>query len=241
VKIFDLKVFLFVIIKLMIKKSQSKTGSAHVIIVIIIITSVIAILGFVIWKNFINKDSAPTNSENKTLAVAPVEADDTYREWKLYESNRDKYSIKYPPNWFLAAETEGDGPYIRNFDPNDSSIGPRDGQYSGYRPGTKYIRVLVDTNENDKKNASNMTTTNWYDALGKVDIQYMGPLRHLANEVKKLTVNGLEAKSAKAVFTETNEVIYLLNGNVLYSIWLYPYGSSDDEEIKVILNSFKYL
>ena len=225
----------------MIKNSQRQTGSAHVVIIIILVITVLGLLGFVFWQNFLNKESLVNNSGDNTPTATPVESNDPYKGWKLYESNRDGYSIKYPSNWFLAAETEGDGPYIRNFDPENSSNGSRDGQYSGYPLGAKYLRVLVDKNENDKKNTSDMSTAEWYNALGTVDIQDMDPVKHLASEVKSLTVNGLEAKSAKAVFTETNEVIYLLDGADLYSIWLYPYGSSSDDEMKLILSSFKYL
>ena len=227
----------------MTKKPQNQTGSAHIVIIVILVIVVLGLLGFVFWQNVLNtnKESPVNNSTDNVSTSTPEETVDPYEGWELYQSGRDGYSIKYPSNWFLTAETNGDGPYIRSFDPNNSSNGPRDGEYSGYPLGAKYFRVLVDRNENGKKNASNMSTTDWYNTLGTVDIQDMNATRHLASEVKAVKINGLEAKSAKAAFSETNEVIYLLKGTNLYSIWLYPYGSSDDEEMKLILNSFKYL
>jgi len=225
----------------MIKNSLRQKGSTHVVIIIILVFVLLGALGFIFWQNFINKEPSQSNPESNTSTNTPVEIKDSYEGWKSYESNRDEYSIKYPSNWFLTTETEGDGPYIRNFDPNNSSDGPRDGQYSGYPLGAKYLRVLVDKNENGKKNASDMSTGDWYDALGTKNTQDMGAVKHLASEVKAVNINGIEAKSAKAAFTETNEVIYLMNGTDLYSIWLYPYGSSDDEEMKLIINSFKFL
>lgn len=215
-------------------------GSAFIVIIVTLTISLIGALGFVLWQNVINKESVQVNTERK-VATAPVDVSDPYEGWKLYSSSRDGYSIKYPSSWFLTPEAEGDGPYVRNFDPSNSSDGPRDGQYSGYPLGAKYLRVLVDKNENGKKNASTMSTTEWYSALGSVDIQGSDPTRHVARDVKTLTINSLQAKSAKNEFTETNEVIYLLKETDLYSILLYPYGSSSDDEMKLILDSFKYL
>ena len=215
-------------------------GSVFVVIIVTLAIAIIGVLGFVLWQNVTNNESVQVNTEKKS-ATAPVELNDPYEGWKLYSSSRDGYSIKYPSSWFFTPETEGDGPYIRNFDPNNNSDGPRDGQYSGYPLGAKYLRVLVDKNENGKKNASTMSTTEWYSALGNVDIQDSDSTSYSANEVRPLTISNFQAKSVKNAFTETNEAIYLLKGTDLYSIWIYPYGSSSDDETKLILDSFAYL
>ena len=52
--------------------------------------------------------------------------------------------------------------------------------------------------------------------------------------------SGLPAKSTKAVFTETDEIIYVLRGDKLYSINLYPYGISSDPTVKLMLDSFTF-
>jgi hypothetical protein len=55
-----------------------------------------------------------------------------------------------------------------------------------------------------------------------------------------LKINGLPAKSTKAAFTETDEIIYVLRGDKLYSINLYPYGISSDPTVKLMLDSFTF-
>lgn len=82
-------------------------------------------------------------------------------------------------------------------------------------------------------------TTDWYDRLGKEEVR-AGAVNYSPNDVKELNLKGLKAKSAKAVFTETNEVIYLLRGDTLYSIYLYPYGISSDPTVKLMLESFMF-
>jgi|GEM_PF-1545173 len=58
---------LFVIMKLMIKNSQNQTGSAHIVVIVILVAALIGALGFVLWKNYLApKDSRPTVATNQT-------------------------------------------------------------------------------------------------------------------------------------------------------------------------------
>ena len=214
---------------------RHQKGSAHVLIITGLVALLLAALGFIFWQNFIHKSAG----EKKSVAITEDQttADtDPYEGWKNYSSDRDGYSIKYPAEWFLTPESADDGPYIRNFDSNTSSEGPRDGEYSGYPLGAKYLRVLVDKNENGKKNASDLSTVEWYNKLGQVDLKN-GVDSFLAKDVRETNANGMIAKSAKSVFTETNEVIFILKGTDLYGIWLYPYGSMSDSTMKMIVDS----
>ena len=55
------------------KKLNNQTGSAHVVIIIILIAAVLGLLGFVFWQNFIKKTSPQTTSQvTKTTATTPV-------------------------------------------------------------------------------------------------------------------------------------------------------------------------
>lgn len=47
----------------MIKSSQRQDGSAHVIIIVIIVLAIICVLGFLAWKNFLTPHDAQRNSE----------------------------------------------------------------------------------------------------------------------------------------------------------------------------------
>lgn len=73
---------LFVIIRLMVKKSKKQTGSVHIIIVIIVV-AIIAALGFVAWKNFLApKDVQPIAEVSQTkgsdCGSVAVEVDATF-------------------------------------------------------------------------------------------------------------------------------------------------------------------
>lgn len=49
----------------MIKNSPKQTGSAHVVVLVILILVLIGALGFVLWNNFLNKKTNTANSSSK--------------------------------------------------------------------------------------------------------------------------------------------------------------------------------
>jgi len=212
----------------MIKNSQKQSGNITAVVVVLIVV-LIGTLGLIFWKNF--------TSEAADTSVAPSIADaasvDPYEGWNNYDSVNDEYSIKYPKDWIALKETVQDGPYIRNFDPTSKQ------SQSGYPEGYINLRILTEKNNAGFKATTGYTTTEWYEALGKIQVQN-GPVTYLSQDVKSLKISGLAAKSAKAVFTETNEVIYVLRGDKLYSLSLYPYGISSDPTVKLILDSFMF-
>jgi len=216
----------------MIKNSLRQTGSAHVVIIIILVVAVLGLLGFVFWQNFIMKTPAEKAEVVATSTNEDVVAENPYKDWGTYESVRDGYSIKYPKDWTVIKETENDGPYIRNIDPSNSN--------GGYPEGYMNLRVLLDTDAVGFMARTDYTMPQWYEALGKTYVSN-GPVGYSPEVVKDVTVNDIPAKSAKAVFTETDEMIYFLKNENLYNISLYPYGASSDPTIKLMLDSFKYL
>jgi len=213
----------------MIRNSQKQSGSAPVIVVIILIVAVIGVLGFIFWQNFV-KNTQDTSVVSGTSDSAST---DPYKDWNTYESANNKYSIKYPKDWIALKETVQDGPYIRNFDPSSKQ------SQGGYPNGYINVRIFRDENNADFKAKTGYTTTDWYDALGKVQVQD-GPITYLPGDVKDPKISGLPARSTKAVFSETDEVIYVLRGDELYSINLYPYGISSDSTVKLMLDSFTF-
>lgn len=213
----------------MIKNSRKQNGSTLVIFVIILVVVVIGVLGFIFWQNF-TKNVPDTTVTSGTSNSANM---DPYKDWNIYQSDNNKYSIKYPKDWIALKDTVPGGPYIRNFDPSSKNT------QGGYPDGYINIRIFRDENSTDFKAKTGYTTIDWYDALGKVQVQD-GPVAYLPGDVKDPKINGLPAKSTKAVFSETDEVIYVLRGDKLYSINLYPYGISSDPTVKLILNSFTF-
>ncbi len=112
---------MFAIIKLMIKKSQNQTGSAHVIIVIILVIAIIALLGFVIWKNFINKDE-PHSANVNNVSTSDVETPPPQgSDDKTYKNESIGISFKYPKDWvYLSCD---DNPNIVFFGSDVRGIG----------------------------------------------------------------------------------------------------------------------
>jgi hypothetical protein len=90
----------------MIKDSSKQTGSAHAIIIVILVIALLGTLGFVFWQNFMveNKTINPTiTSEDKSAEKTndEKEVDNT----KLY--NSETYSFSYPDKgWILKDANE---------------------------------------------------------------------------------------------------------------------------------------
>jgi hypothetical protein len=53
----------------MLKSSQTQTGSAHAVISIVLAVGLLGALGFIFWQNFINKDETKMESVSKTSQV----------------------------------------------------------------------------------------------------------------------------------------------------------------------------
>ncbi|MGV9001337.1 MAG: hypothetical protein ACOH18_00050 [Candidatus Saccharimonadaceae bacterium] len=213
----------------MIKHSQKQNGSTLVVVIIILVVAVIGALGFIFWQNFI-KNTPDTSVVSGTSDTASA---DPYKDWNTYESANNKYSIKYPKDWIALKDTVPGGPYIRNFDPSSRQSN------SGYPDGYINLTVQLEENDGNFKAYSGHTTTEWFDVLGKTQLQ-KGPVTYRPEDVKELKISGLSAKSTKATFDETDEEIYILRGYKLYSINLYPYGISSDPTVKLMLDSFTF-
>jgi hypothetical protein len=81
----------------MIKTSSKQTGSAHVVIIVILIIALISTLGFVFWQNFIAKD-------DKVEPIVQTSAQKgTPKEivYKTYQTDIHPISFKYQDTWSL--------------------------------------------------------------------------------------------------------------------------------------------
>src|SRR3990167_4397984 len=215
----------------MTSRSLTQKGSAHVAIVITLVIVVLGALGFVFWKNFIDKKPIAKNDENsKTTDSKTTDTKsqpiDEYAGWKTYTSTRDGYSIKYPSDWIAIDETNNDGPYIRNFDPSSRPAEDRT-QNKNYPKDYMYLRVSkIEAND---ANLLGATASEWYAKLGVSRTSGAGVgYTFDPSTVSDITINGMAAKKSKTVFTETNEDIFLLHDESVYRIMLYPYDSSSN-------------
>lgn len=193
--------------------------------------AVLLILGtvsFVLWQNLANSNEPAVNTPGTNQGDDDEDVDvDPYAGWKTYSSSRDGYSIKYPSDWIVIDESENDGPYIRNMEPT--------GGNGGYPDGYINLRVLKHASDS----FGGMTATEWYNTLGNSSVT-KGPVTYAPDSVDSFTVNGVDGKRSKASFSEVNEVIFLLHDDNLYEINLYPYGATDNDDVKKMLNSFTF-
>lgn len=218
----------------------SQKGFAHAFLIIGLVVALVGALGFVFWQNFVHKEPVVTNTEVVTKPEpTKVDTVDPYANWKTYKSERDGYLIKYPDNWIVINETNQDGPYIRNFDPSSKPNAPKEGT-SNYPEGYINLRVLLEKNNSNFKSMTGLSTIEWYSKLGDIEAS-SGPVTYAPSDVRNITVNKLNAKSAKSVFSETNEDIYFLQGSELYTISLFPYRASSNSTIKLMLDSFEFI
>jgi len=221
----------------MIDKTLSQKGSAHIVIIAILVIALLGILGFVFWQNFIDKKLITKNDESSKTEDIINQPKDEYEGWKTYTSTRDSYSIKYPSDWLAIKETSNDGIYIRNFDP--SSRPAEDPAHNKNYP-KDYINLRVLKTEANDSIFMDSTATEWYAKLG-VSTVSNGPVSYTPDSVANYNLHDMPAKKTKSVFTETDEDIFLLKNGALYNISLYPYGASDNATVKKILNSFTFL
>lgn len=221
----------------MVNKTLSQKGSAHVVIIVILVVALLGVLGFVFWQNFIDKKPVAKSDENSKTEDTKSQPKDKYEGWKTYTSTRDGYSIKYPSDWLAINETGNDGSYIRNFDPSSR---PADDSTNNKNYPKDYINLRVLKTEANDGIFLGSTASEWYAKLG-VSTVSLGPVSYTPDSVMVYTLHDMPAKKTKSVFTETNEHVFLIKNGALYSLSLYPYGASDHETVKKILASFTFL
>jgi|GEM_PF-5651761 len=79
------------------KSRHTQTGSAHVVIIIVLVIAVLGALGFIFWQNFLNKPAASTTTTTTTKTTA---SDTT-----TYKNTDLGFSVDYPSTWKFATST----------------------------------------------------------------------------------------------------------------------------------------
>ncbi|QQG50916.1 MAG: hypothetical protein HZB75_00185 [Candidatus Saccharibacteria bacterium] len=82
----------------MVKSSSRQIGSVHFIIIIILVVTLLGVLGFVFWQNFINKKDTVNTETNKTIDTAQNE-DKSKSDMLTYRNDSIGIEFNYPKNW----------------------------------------------------------------------------------------------------------------------------------------------
>ena len=196
-------------------------GSAHTIVVVVLVVVLAASLGYLAWQAYAESNSdTPAN-------------DPAYDGWATYTSTAGAdYTIRYPEDWQVSSTTGDGGIYLSNISVEEATND--DGEYvDSYR----YIRILTEENDENFVNShEEREPSEWYADLGEQDLA-VGSIRYPASDVVSTQLNGQDAKSARAIGFETTEDLVLTRDNTLYTLSVYPYGSADETTLRAILNS----
>jgi len=85
----------------MIKNPQTQQGSAHVVIIVILVVALIGALGFVFWQNFIKKDEVTQSTQSQTSTQQDVSP--ATKEFKSQEHN---ITFSYPGDWSVVESVD---------------------------------------------------------------------------------------------------------------------------------------
>lgn len=108
----------------MIKNSRTQQGSAHVVIIILLVIAVLGLLGFVFWHNFIRSNATPAEEQNMTTSNETTDKGKV--EQKTYTN--DDLSFNYPVSGWVVEETRyGEGasltPELKSSDYQQTGMG----------------------------------------------------------------------------------------------------------------------
>lgn len=94
---------------LMIKNSRMQTGSAHVIIVIILVVALLGALGFIFWQNFIDKPDDTSSANAEISKTEDVERKVTIHPRDQFgETGGDSFNLTLPEGWSVENVYEED-------------------------------------------------------------------------------------------------------------------------------------
>lgn len=117
-------------------KRTFQTGSAHAVIIVLLVLALLGALGFVFYQNFIQKpvDTIPTQTEESGKSVELT----TQR----IAFGSKIYAVDYPAGWTVATETKSDGSSAATLQNDD-----------------KTLRAKIDINSMEVSNSCDATST----------------------------------------------------------------------------------
>ncbi len=83
----------------MVKSSQKQNGSAHVLIVIILVVALIGTLGFVFWQNLTRNEAAETKTETEVATKTQTQEPTVPNTWPKFNDNTLGLNFNYPDSW----------------------------------------------------------------------------------------------------------------------------------------------
>lgn len=183
---------------------QKRDGSAHVVIIVVLVIALVGMLGFVFWQNIVNKKDSidnATQTENSSKKSTP---EVTTRTFTI-----DPITFDTPKSWSEEGEISV---------PSNDLIGsikllPGEKLRTVYGDGTEYFYVTVATYRNSK----NLTPQEW---LTNDAGNPHGGLGIAVNDDTESNseINGYDAYFRNSINPEYQDINYVLSsdGTIVY-------------------------
>lgn len=106
------------------KTSKSQSGSAHLIIIIILVVALLGALGFVFWQNFVNKTDVVSGntSSNKTITIKEWGVKGTYSGDTIYNYTFSEFGSLSLTSSLLSTDCADSVGYITRATANEDAI-----------------------------------------------------------------------------------------------------------------------
>lgn len=98
--------------------TKKQTGSAHAVIIIVLVVALLGALGWIFWQNFVSKDDATENTNETTV----IGTDKTEAITKTYSNTDKNVSFDYPSNWTVSEMTMEDQLMVTVKDTNGNAV-----------------------------------------------------------------------------------------------------------------------
>lgn len=176
-----------------------------------------------------SRRATPTITAIPSPISAPTSTPDPTVNWKTYTNDFDKYSAKYPSNWYLnPASAEGNGTDIADSDISNFAEVPNPDD-------TEHIRVNIIAFNNE----SEMPLQKW---LEENDTEQI----YSEDTITVAEITGVLREESNSDFLQLPEIksaiaIYLPYRNKVYRILAFPSDSKHKEILDQILSTFKFI
>jgi hypothetical protein len=92
-------------------RALNQSGSAHVIIIVVLSVALVAALGFVFWQNFLQQKDTGDTSETQSSSMTKSEKK-AEQEYKTFSSELlNNVSFQYPAEWTVKESAVGETDY----------------------------------------------------------------------------------------------------------------------------------